>query len=292
MSVPYALRLAARSLFHDKWINLLSILTITSGLIITALIALSVYNVERAAEKLPEKFSIMLYLKENLSREEVEYIMGTLTKDSAVERVRYIPKDEALKELKVFFKDAPYLIEGLGENPLYDSIEVKLKKEAVGPESVKRLAAEIKEIKGIDELQYGEKFLSSIHSIRVGMRTMGTVFIIIMSVGIIFVCYSTVKILFYRKKEEIETYKLLGATRGFIRTPFIIEGAILGLSSGLLSLFGILSLYYLVIFRLSLTIPLFKVISFPAIASFSLPPAGLILGMIGAAFAIGRIRYW
>jgi cell division transport system permease protein len=234
----------------------------------------------------------MLYLKENLSREEVEYIMGTLTKDSAVERVRYIPKDEALKELKVFFKDAPYLIEGLGENPLYDSIEVKLKKEAVGPESVKRLAAEIKEIKGIDELQYGEKFLSSIHSIRVGMRTMGTVFIIIMSVGIIFVCYSTVKILFYRKKEEIETYKLLGATRGFIRTPFIIEGAILGLSSGLLSLFGILSLYYLVIFRLSLTIPLFKVISFPAIASFSLPPAGLILGMIGAAFAIGRIRYW
>jgi len=123
------------------------------------------------------------------------------------------------------------------------------------------------------------------------MNTIGIVFVIIMSAGMIFVCYSTVKILFYRKSEEIETYKLLGATKGFIRAPFIIEGAVMGFIGGLLSLIGILSLYYTVIFRLSYTIPLFKTIIFPINISLYLPLAGLFLGMTGAVIAIGRIRY-
>jgi cell division transport system permease protein len=112
-----------------------------------------------------------------------------------------------------------------------------------------------------------------------------------MSTGMIFVCYSTVKILFYRKNEEMETYKLLGATRGFIRTPFIIEGAVIGFGGGILSLIGILLIYYIVIFKLSDIIPLFKGVIFPVNVSFFIPLAGLFIGMIGAVIAIGRIRY-
>lgn len=291
MTVPYAFRLALQSILHEKWINLLSILTIAAGLIIIALIALSLYNVDVATGKLPEKFSMMLYLKDDLLEGELENIINTLRKDSVVERVKYIPKDEALKELKATLKDTEYVFEGLEENPLLDSIEIRLKKEAVGPESAKRLASKLREINGIAEVEYGEKFLSTIYSVRKGVKAMGILFIIIMSAGVVFVCYSTVKILFYRRKEEIETYKLLGATKGFIRAPFIIEGAIIGLSSGLLSLIGILSLYYIVIHRLSLAIPLFKVVAFPVNISIFLLPAGLILGMVGAAIAIGRIRY-
>jgi cell division transport system permease protein len=123
------------------------------------------------------------------------------------------------------------------------------------------------------------------------MRAMGILFIIVMFGGVIFVCYSTVKILFYRKKEEIDTHKLLGATKGFIRAPFIIEGAVIGLCGGLLSLVGILSLHYIVFLKLSLSMPLFKAIVFPVFLSPLLPFTGLLLGMTGAAIAIGRIRY-
>lgn len=291
MAFPYAFRLAVRSILHERWINLLSILTIAAGLLFTAITVLSVYNVDVATKKLPEKFSMMLYLKDNLSREELENIINTARKDDVVRTVKYIPKGEALKELKTMLKDTEYVLDGLGENPLFDSIEVKLKNEAVGPEIAKRLAAMLKEVKGVYEIEYGEKFLSSIYSIKVGMKTIGIVFIMIMSIGMIFVCYSTVKILFYRKNEEIETYKLLGATKGFIRAPFIIEGAVIGLSGGLLSLIGILLLYYMVILRFSLTIPLFKAIIFPANIVLFLPLAGLLIGMIGAVIAIGRIRY-
>jgi cell division transport system permease protein len=124
-----------------------------------------------------------------------------------------------------------------------------------------------------------------------GIRALGIIFIVIMSGGVIFVCYSTVKILFYRKKEEIETYKLIGATKGFIRAPFVIEGAAIGFCGGLLSLIGLLSFYYILFFKLSLSIPLFKSVIFPSQISPLLPLTGLLLGMAGAVIAIGRIRY-
>jgi len=291
MAFPYAFRLAARSILHEKWINLLSILTIAAGLLIIAITILSVYNVDLATKKLPEKFSMMLYLNDNLPREEIENIINTVRKDSAIETVKYISKDEALKELKTVLKDAVYVLDGLGDNPLFDSIEVKLKNEAVSPETAKRLARELREIKGIGDIEYGEQFLSSLYSVKAGMKTITILFVIVMTVGMIFVCYSTVKILFYRRNEEIETYKLLGATIRFIAAPFIIEGAAIGFSAGLISLTGILLLYYTVILKLSLTIPLFNAIVFPVNIAFALPLAGLIIGMTGSAIAIGRIKY-
>jgi len=291
MSAPYAFRLALQSILHEKWINLLSILTIASGLLIAAVTALSLYNINATVKRLPEKVSMMVYLKDNLSREKMERIMDAVKKNASVETVKYISKDEALKELKTVFKDASYILEGLGENPLHDLVEIRLKGEGAGPETAKRLALEMEKIEGVDDVEYGEKFLTSLYSFGVGVRAVGILFIIVMFGGVIFVCYSTVKILFYRKKEEIETYKLLGATRGFIRAPFIIEGAAIGLCGGFLSLVGILSLHYIVFLKLSLSIPLFKAIIFPINLSPLLPLIGFLLGMTGAAIAIGRIRY-
>ena len=291
MVLSYSFRIAIRSLLHEKWINLLSVLTIAAGLLITALTVFSVYNIDIATQKLPGKFSVMLYLKNNISRQEVNNIIDTARKDSAVEKVKYIPKDEAMRELKTVLKNTEYVLDGLGENPLPDTIEVKLKSETISPDIVKRFSASLKETQGIDEIEYGEKFLSSVYSLRVGVKTIGIVFIIIMSAGMLFVCYSTVKILFYRKHEEIETYKLLGATKTFIRGPFIIEGAVIGFFGGLLSLAGMLCLYYLFILRMSAIFPLFNTIIFPFEIALTLPLAGLLLGISGAVIAIGRIRY-
>lgn len=291
MALPYSLRLAIQSIIREKWVNFVSILTIAAGLLLTTIIVLTVYNIDLATKKLPEKFSMMVYLKDDLSQEQTKSILYDIRNDDSVKSVIYITKDEALNELKGTFKDITYVLEGLEENPLFDSIEVKLQSEAVGPETAKELTTKFKKIKGIEEIEYGEKFLSSIHSLKVGIKNIGFLFIVIMSVGMIFVCYSTIKILFYRKNREIETHKLLGATRGFIRAPFMIEGAIVGLFSGVLSLVGILSLYYLIIYKLSFAIPLFKTIVFPINMSFFLPLIGLLIGMTGAFLAVGRLKY-
>ncbi len=291
MTFSYSFRLAVQSILHEKWIYLLSMVTIAASLLFTTVTVLSVYTIDSATKKLPEKFSVMLYLSDMTSQQERDNIISSAQKDRAVEKAVFIPKDQALKELKSTLKDSAFILEGLGENPLPDSIEIKFKSDAVGPESVQRLTSSMKNIKGVQEIEYGEQFLSAVHSLRTGLKTVGMTIVIIMSIGMLFVCYSTVKILFYRKEREIETYKLLGATKGFIRTPFLIEGAVIGFAGGLLSLAGILSLYYVLILRLSSTFPLLKLIVFPIDLSFAIPLSGLLIGMAGAAIAIGRIRY-
>jgi cell division transport system permease protein len=291
MSLPYSFTVTMKSLFREKWINLLSVLTIASGLLIISVAFFTVYNIDASARKLPEKFSMNLYLDDNLQREQIDGIIAALRNNSAVSSVKFISKDDAMKEMKAVLKNSNYVLEGLDENPLPDSIEVKLRREAAGPDTAKKVAADALRINGIKEVDYGEQFLSSIHSLTTALKTGGLIFIIILSTGIVFVCYSTVKILFYRRNEEIETFKLLGATKGFIRTPFLIEGAVIGTAGGLLSLVGVFAFYYMVVLRLSSAIPVFTAVLFPSDTFMALPLAGMFLGLTGAAIALGRLKY-
>lgn len=288
---PYAFTLALQSMIREKWINILSVLSIASGLLIISLALFSVYNIDAATRYLPEKFSMVLYLDKDINKENVDSVVSALKKQGAVHSVRYIPKEEAMRELKAVLKNSSYVLDGLEENPLPDALEVKLTRDVVGPEAVKRLADEALKMKGVKEVEYAEKFLSALHYLKVGLKTIGIILIATLSTGIVFVCYSTVKILFYRRKEEIETFKLLGATRGFIRTPFLIEGAVIGTTGGILSLVGIFVFYYLVLLRLSVAMPIFKMILFPSTLFLPLPFLGMFLGVTGAAIALGRLRY-
>jgi cell division transport system permease protein len=291
MPSPYAFTLAIQNLFREKWINLLSAFTIASGLLIISLALFFVYNVNAATGHLPERFSMILYLDDDVRKDTIDDAAAALRKNSAVLSVRYIPKEEALKELKATLKNSNYVFEGLDENPLPDALEVKLKKEVVGQETVRKLAGEAATIKGVKEVDYAEKFLSTLHYLKVGMQTIGLILIASLAAGIVFVCYSTVKILFYRRNEEIETFKLLGATKSFIRTPFLIEGAVIGALGGIVSLAGIFAFYYIVLLRLSVSMPIFKMILFPSDLFLALPFVGMFLGATGATIAIGRLKY-
>ena len=291
MIAPYALRLAVQSLLREKWINLLSVMTIAAGLFIISVSFFVLYNIDIATKNLPEKFAMTVYLDNSLHKDKLGPLIDSFRKNKAVLSVRYISRDEAMKELKSSLKNSDYILEGLEENPLPESLEIKLKKDEVEAETAQQLASEALKIKGVTEVDYGEKFLSTLQSIKKGFKSAGLAFAAILSTGMIFVCYSTVKILFYRRTEEIETFKLLGATKGFIRTPFLIEGAVIGTCGGLLSLAGCFLLYYTFLLRVSITMPIFKTILFPADLFLPLPIIGMVLGITGAVIALGRLRY-
>jgi cell division transport system permease protein len=291
MTAPYALKLALQSLRKDKWINLLSMLTIFAGLFIISLSFFIFYNVEIATRNLPEMFSMVIYLDDGFPREGVDGMIASLRSRREVASVRFISKEDAFRELKATLRNSQYVLEGIDQNPLPDSLEVKLRKEAMGSEPVRRFADEIKKIPGVSEVEFGEKFLSTLHNIKNGVRIVGIMLAAILSTGIIFVCYSTVKILFYRRNDEIETFKLLGATKGFIRAPFLVEGAAIGTAGGLTGLVAIYLLHHLVVLKLAATVPVFNTVLFPSGIFLSLPLVGMFLGISGAAIALGRLKY-
>jgi len=289
--MPYSLKIALQSLWHEKWINLLSMLTIAMGLLVITLMVSTVYNINLFARKLPERFFVVAYLADRVSEKQAQDIITSLKERSGIEKVKYISKADALKELRTSLKDAEYVLEGLNENPLPASIEVRFRKEAMGPELVKTFVNSLKKIEGVEDVQYGEKFLLSIHSLKAAMETIGLILTLVTISGIIFICYSTVKILFYRRKEEIETLKLLGATRGFIRTPFVIEGAVIGVVGGVLSMVVVIAFYLTVFRQLSATLPIVRTVVFPGELFLPLPLIGLFLGITGSLIAMGRIKF-
>jgi cell division transport system permease protein len=287
----YPFKVAIDAIWREKWINLLCTFTIGTGLFLMSMAWLFVHNVNIAVGKMPERFSITVFLKDGISDEQTRSIVKSIKQNSAVKKTVYISKDKALEELKTIIKDPDYILEGLDSNPLPASIEIKLREGSVTEDSVKALAGNLNGIKGIEDVQYGMQLLSVIQAIRKNARAIGFLLVVALSAGVIFVCYSTVKILLYRKNVEMDTLKLLGATKGFIKAPFIIEGAILGLAGGAVSVFCMLILYYLVYYRMVEYLPLLRTLERPVDILLYTPSAGLLIGMAGAYIAVGRVKF-
>lgn len=288
MSYPF--RSAFRSLCREKWINILSIFTVASSLLIVTLTLFFLYNLDLFSRRLPERFSMMVYLKDSLSDEEGRQVLGTLQKRPEVAGATYIPKESALRELKQTLKESPHVLDGLDENPLPSSVELKLKQDFVTAATASRVSDEIRKLPGVESVYYGEKIAEAIHALKRSAQNIGLIIFFTVSLGVVFVAYSTVKILFYRKREEIEIIKLLGATGGFIRMPFLIEGGVIGLMGGVIGVIGAFLFYFALTYRLSVVIPLLKTLVFPLETLFVLPLVGVVLGVIGSAIAIGRLR--
>jgi cell division transport system permease protein len=261
------------------------------GLFLLAAGAIAVYNVHELAQKLPERFSMTVYLKDEATAADAEKVLSALRINRQVERAVYISRDAALKELKGALKDSSALLDGLDENPLPASVEIRLRKDYLSTSAVKKLASQIKGWSGVEDVQYGEQFLASIQSIMAGVRSVGIAALGVLLIAVLFVCYSTVKILFYRRTDEVETQKLLGATGWFIRAPFLLEGSIIGLAGGAAAAAALYALLNVSLAGFAQTIPVVRYLVVPSAALLALPLAGLFIGFTGALVALGRIRF-
>jgi cell division transport system permease protein len=289
--MSYALKTGLLGLWREKWINLLSMMTIGAALFLISLAGIFVYNLDRAAQGLPDRFTVMVFFKDTLEDEAARQGAERLRNIAVVEDVRYISANDALKELSEAMKDADYVLEGLEGNPLPASAEIRLKKDSVSEEGINELSTRLSAIDEVEDYQYGDKLLDVIRSAQRYTKTLSLALVVVLSLGVVFVCYSTVKILFYRKQDEIETLKFLGATRGFIRSPFVIEGSVLGLGGGFFSALATLCMYYLVFARFAETLPILQSVQMPAFLLVLSLPAGLLVGTVGAVLAVGSLRF-
>ncbi|RMG75064.1 MAG: ABC transporter permease [Nitrospirae bacterium] len=287
----YSFKVALRSLWFYRWINLLSILSIATGLFIFGTVLFSLYNLEQVTRRAPEKFTITVFLKDRAKDAEIQELVNWLNRESLISRVKYTSKDEALKELKSSLADAAYVLEGLDENPLFPSIEIKLREDAFNRKDAELF---IKKLKGkaiVEDVFYGEDIFSSIKELYRNFRLISVALIVLFSIAIVFVCYSTVKILFFKRSEEIEIYKLLGATKAFIRGPFIFEGTMIGLLGGVLSSAGLYGVFNLLKGLGNPVIPLMSTLELEPAILVIIPVSGLLLGLIGSVIALGRLKY-
>ena len=196
------------------------------------------------ANSFKEDFSVSIFFKENAKKIEIIQLQNELLMSSYIQKLKYISKDDALLIMKEEYGQD--FIQELGFNPLVNSIDINLKSEFVEASSLDSISAIISKKKYVDEITYDKNLINSInYNIRrVSLWLMPS--IIILSIITFLVINSSIRLSIYSNRQLIKTMQLVGATKGFIRRPFIRTNILLSIISSLISIsILILLIYYI-----------------------------------------------
>lgn len=230
--VKYILRQTVQSMFRNKMMGMASIGSVTAVLIILGYIMLLILNINNAALITKEEFDeLAVYITDDATDEDIKKLGEDISKIDGVLTVVYQPKDVALEQEKIKWGDDSYLLEGLRKNPLPNTYIVQLK-------DVKYSDYVIQEIKRsgfVEDTRYYQEAVKSLISISEMLKKVGIVIIGILILISIFIISNTIKITVVFRRKEIELMQYIGATNGYVRGPFIIEGVVLGIIGALIA---------------------------------------------------------
>ncbi len=289
----YSIKTALKSIWVEKWFNLLAIFAISIGLFILCAFGMFTYNMDFAIQRWSKSFGVIVYLSDGISAEE-ESILGKMFQhDPDVVKVKHISKEQALEDVREALGSNSVILDFLKLNPLPSSFELKLKSDRLQSSYVKSKAAQIEKMNGVQEVQYGEKWLSSLNTATKIMKVVAIFFGAVILIAVTFITYSIIKIFFHRRKDDIETLKLLGAPRRFIRLPLLFEGMFMGSVGGAISSLALFIIYSIVYSKVAEYIPSIRLVitSLPLALYAAIPLGGMLMSLMGSFIAVGRIRY-
>ena len=196
------------------------------------------------ANSFKEDFSVSIFFKENAKKIEIIQLQNELLMSSYIQELKYISKDDALLIMKEEYGQD--FIQELGFNPLVNSIDINLQSEFVEASSLDSISAIISKKKYVDEITYDKNLINSINNNirRVSLWLMPS--IMILSIITFLVINSSIRLSIYSNRQLIKTMQLVGATKSFIRRPFIRTNILLSIISSLIAIsILILLIYYI-----------------------------------------------
>jgi cell division transport system permease protein len=170
---------------------------------------------------------VSVFLRADLKRSEAEALGKTLRADRRIAAVRFVPREEALKELAAV-QGMPEVIAALGHNPLPDVFVVSSK-----GNTLEALAVDLGKLPGVAHVQADAAWARRLAALAAIGRLALWLLSALLGIGLVAVTFNTIRLQILTQREEIEVSKLIGATDAFIRRPFYYLGALQGVAGGL-----------------------------------------------------------
>ncbi len=234
-------------ILSNKFLNSITIVTIALCILVVSVFALFFENACRIIQSGEQGGKIMAYLEPEFNIKMLPQLKHKINFMGETEKIIFISKDDALKQLKKELASRSSFIDSLKDNPLPDALKIIVKKNVNQFNVIKEFAAKIKKIPMVEDVEYGErwlgKFLSIFNLFKITGYAMSSLFCMIA----LFITANTIRLSFYARRQEVEIMRLVGATDRFIITPFYIEGLLQGVAGGIAGL-GILFLFFLFLF--------------------------------------------
>ncbi len=283
---------AVTNIRQNVLINVLTVVTITFAILLVSLFLLVYVNLQGAVDTFSEKVQVTAYFDNELTPAEFAALKDRIVGLSGVDRVSYVSKDDAMRRFRDRLEGQESILEGVPSEVLPSSIEITLKRSQRSSAAVEAFVKRLKTVSGIGEVQYGEEWLRRFSTFMDFMRITGIVLGGFILLAVVFIVSNTIKLTIFARKDELEVLSLVGATRLFIKIPFMIEGVLQGATGSALAL-AILGGCYLVFLRnagnfLSLN-PVTAGITFlPVEYLGGLFCGGVLLGFFGSLVSLKR----
>ncbi|KPJ61188.1 MAG: hypothetical protein AMJ46_02430 [Latescibacteria bacterium DG_63] len=280
--VLYFLKETVRGVGRHKSLSAATLVSTVASLLIFGVVLLVTANVRLAADQLERRKGIVAFIEEGISGERLAYLQSEIEKIPEVEAVTYVSKEEALEEFRQSLGTEEFL-EAIDSNPLPASFDVTLKGGQRGADVLERVATLIEDMRSIEEVSFGGQWAARLDRLLRTLAILNVIVGVIVGIAVAFIVANTVRLTVLARKESIQIMKVVGATVGFIRIPFVLEGMLHTFLSAALAL-GLLYVAYSVVgYRL-------RDIAF-------LPPLfvglfvvwGLVAGVVGTHFSLREV---
>ncbi len=234
MNLLFFLKEAFIGLKRAKISALITIVSICLSLTLIGLFTLLGLNLKDIFFRFYKEIEVEIFLEPKISEDQISKLIAEFQNYSEVKNVRFVSRQEALKEFQdIFGTDISGV---LTENPLPASFRLTLKSSFSKPETVEKLTSKITELPGIQEIIYQKEIINFIHKyFTISLIIIG-LFAIILIVIMTILVFNTIRLTIYARRNIIQIMKLVGATNFFIKGPFIFEGILQGLIGGILSI--------------------------------------------------------
>ncbi|HET7579417.1 MAG TPA: permease-like cell division protein FtsX [Bacillales bacterium] len=219
-----------KNLGRNGWMTFASISSVTVALLLVGFFTALMMNMNHFSSQVKHDVEVKVYISKTASDQQINQLQQKIKDLPLVADVKFVSKKEGLSQLIDSMsrngKGAPILESLRDQNPLPNSFVVKAK----NPEDTMTIAKEIKPFDNVHDVKYGDGkgTVKKLFHITDTARTVGIVIIIGLLFTTVFLIGNTIKLTIISRKNEIEIMKLVGATNGFIRWPFFVEGFLLG----------------------------------------------------------------
>lgn len=288
----YILEDAVGSLRRSRWGALASIGTIAVSFVIVGIFLIITGNLGALVAEWKEQFQVTVFLEDGITAEQLALLQKRIQSERAVKAVTYTSKEEALTLFKRELKGRESLLEGLGENPIPASLQLKLHDPYQTPEGLKQLTASLSRVEGVEDVLYGQEWVDRVAGLVRLLRLLGMTVGAALTLASLLIVSNTIRLAVYARSEEIEVMRLVGASHLYIRAPFLLEGLIQGTVGATLALGLLFAAYRATLWQLQITpgqIFGIGVGSFlQARAALGMVLAGAGLGAFGSLISVGR----
>ncbi|MFC1591773.1 permease-like cell division protein FtsX [Thermodesulfobacteriota bacterium] len=292
--LAYCISTALLNIRKNKLLSLLTTTTIAICFMIFISFLIVFLNLSAFKKSWVEGLQVIVYLKPDINADAIEKTKIDVAAHEEVASIHFVSSSDALTILRTALKGQDGILEGLSENPLPHSLEIKLKNKFLTVAGVETFVNRIQKHAHIQDIEYGEKWLERFIAFFEIMT------IISFSLGgflflfTLFIISNTIKLMVYSRRDEIEIMRLVGATNLFIQMPFWIEGIIQGCIGAAFALLAVGLVMNLCMGKLIEFLQFYfgsgNLIFLDFTLMLAILAMGALLGLAGSLFSLNRLE--